>query len=204
MMRAGGAVVLALATLLVCCSASLNQDQEGEHRTGDYDSNDFRKNEDIENILNFLMQYENQLGDGKGSIGRSSLLGKNINNHESNSFERITGGLGGSTLLGRNLYFGQKASNRIGGSSLLGRNVDYKMPYARFIDPLGGGNFVRNLDPIGGSNFVKKNLDQIGGPNFVKRTLDSIGGGNFVRNLDSIGGSNFVRQVDPLGGGNFV
>ncbi|CAH2096317.1 unnamed protein product [Euphydryas editha] len=204
MMRAGGAVVLALATLLVCCSASLNQDQEGEHRTGDYDSNDFRKNEDIENILNFLMQYENQLGDGKGSIGRSSLLGKNINNHESNSFERITGGLGGSTLLGRNLYFGQKASNRIGGSSLLGRNVDYKMPYARFIDPLGGGNFVRNLDPIGGSNFVKKNLDQIGGPNFVKRTLDSIGGGNFVRNLDSIGGSHKPRNLDPLGGGHLV
>ncbi|XP_045448010.1 orcokinin peptides-like [Melitaea cinxia] len=42
MMRTGGAVTLALATLLVCCSANLHQDQDvsvGEHRTGDYDTN---------------------------------------------------------------------------------------------------------------------------------------------------------------------
>ncbi|XP_046966334.1 orcokinin peptides-like isoform X2 [Vanessa cardui] len=42
MMRAAGAVALAVATLLVCCSADLHQDQDmgvDEHRTGDYDNN---------------------------------------------------------------------------------------------------------------------------------------------------------------------
>ncbi|XP_050351118.1 uncharacterized protein LOC126773908 isoform X1 [Nymphalis io] len=222
MLRVAGAVALAVATLLACCSADLHQDQDmsvGEHRSGDYDTNDFRQKEEMENFLRFLMQYENQYGDKKnnlGGIGGSTLLGRNINAYDSGSLGRVSGGLGGSTLLGRSLDFGTRHFNRIGGSTLLGRNVDYKMPYARFLDPLGGGNFVRNLDPIGGgnlvrnldsiggSNFVKKNLDQIGGPNLVKRTLDSLGGGNFVRNLDSIGGSNFVRHVDPLGGGNFV
>ncbi|XP_047533118.1 uncharacterized protein LOC125068141 isoform X2 [Vanessa atalanta] len=216
MMRAAGAVALAVATLLVCCSADLHQDQDmgvGEHRTGDYDNNDSRQKEEVENFLRFLMQYENQNGDKKynyGRIGGSTLLGRDINSYDSGSLGRVSGGLGGSTLLGRSIDSDTRHFNRIGGSTLLGRNVDYKMPYARFLDPLGGGNFVRNLDPIGGgnlvrnldsiggSNFVKKNLDQIGGPNLVKRTLDSLGGGNFPRNLDALGGGHLAREVREL------
>ncbi|XP_050351120.1 orcokinin peptides-like isoform X2 [Nymphalis io] len=42
MLRVAGAVALAVATLLACCSADLHQDQDmsvGEHRSGDYDTN---------------------------------------------------------------------------------------------------------------------------------------------------------------------
>ncbi|CAH0715651.1 unnamed protein product, partial [Brenthis ino] len=215
MMRTGCTVAVAVATLLLCCNADLHQDQDvgvGEHHSGDsYDTSDYGQKEELENFYRFLVQYENEIANRNlGNLGGSSILGRNINN-EGNAYGR-TNRLGGNTLLGRSLGFDAKHFNRIGGSSLLGRSTDEKMQYARFLDPLGGSNFVRNLDPIGGgnlvrnldsiggSNFVKKNLDQIGGPNLVKRTLDSLGGGNLVRNLDSIGGSNFVRHVDSLGG----
>lgn len=116
-------------------------------------------------------------------------LGRNPNTYENDPMRNPAGGQGGSGQL----------------RTILGRDMEEKMQYARYVDSLGGGNFVRALDTIGGGNFVR-NLDSIGGANFVKRTLDSLGGANFVkRTLDTIGGPNLVkRYLDTLGGGNFV
>ncbi|OWR53821.1 orcokinin precursor [Danaus plexippus plexippus] len=208
MMAFRGPLALAVATLLVLCNADPRQEQDvrvGEQSGDRYGLNDIRQKEQIENFMRFLMQYEN-LDDNNNArigIGGSSMLGKSVDYPNDSRL-----GIGGSSMLGRDLRYGYNGMSRIGGSSMLGRSLVAK----RFLDPLGGGNFVRNLDSIGGgnfvrnldsiggNNFVKKNLDQIGGPNLVKRNLDSLGGGNLVRNLDSIGGGNFVRHVDPLGG----
>ncbi|XP_028173494.1 uncharacterized protein LOC114362339 [Ostrinia furnacalis] len=240
----GGVLAVAVATLLVCCSANPHQDSEGnegEHTGERYDTGELRQNEEYEDFLRFLINYQNNrnldgiggsslLGRNLGGIGGSSLLGRNIESQDSNlhgiggsTFPgRNVNGIGGSSLLGRNLHGvgGSSLVGRnlagIGGSALLGRNTEGDKRYSRFVDSLGGGNFVRNLDSIGGGNFVrnldsigggnfvKKNLDHIGGPNFVKKNLDSLGGGNLVRNLDSIGGGNFVRELDSIGGGNLV
>ncbi|XP_069359393.1 uncharacterized protein [Maniola hyperantus] len=200
MMRAGGAVAMAVATLLVCCSADPHQEQDvrvGGQNTGDHDDvNDFKQREELEDFLRFLIQYVNKMDRDRNldGIGGTTFLGRNFDTYENRPLRGPRGGL----LDGKNIY-------GIGGSPLLERNMENKMQYTRYLDSLGGGNFVRTLDTIGGGNFVR-NLDSLGGANFVKRTLDSIGGANFVkRTLDSIGGANFVkRTLDTIGGANFV
>nr|XP_034832152.1 orcokinin peptides-like isoform X2 [Maniola hyperantus] len=205
MMRAGGAVAMAVATLLVCCSADPHQEQDvrvGGQNTGDHDDvNDFKQREELEDFLRFLIQYVNKMDRDRNldGIGGTTFLGRNFDTYENRPLRGPRGGL----LDGKNIY-------GIGGSPLLERNMENKMQYTRYLDSLGGGNFVRtldtigggnfvrNLDSIGGANFVKKNLDQIGGPNLVKRHLDSLGGGHNQRNLDSLGGGNLVRQVREL------
>ncbi|XP_026734711.1 orcokinin peptides-like [Trichoplusia ni] len=234
MMRgAGGALAVAVAALLVCCSADPHQDQDvsgTDHNSAErYDANEFKQKEDFEDYIRFLMQYENSFADRNGlnGLGGHSMLGRNTNTNGlggSSLLGRNLGNLGGSSLIGRELRFGGQGRNThglggstllgrstlngIGGSTLLGRNIEESKRFVdslggsnfvRNLDSIGGGNFVRNLDSIGGSNFVKKNLDQLGGPNLVKRNLDSLGGGNFVRNLDSIGGGNFVREIRHTG-----
>ncbi|XP_039753681.1 uncharacterized protein LOC120629021 isoform X2 [Pararge aegeria] len=203
MVRAAATVAMALATLLVCCNADPHQEQDlrvGGHNTGDrYDVNDFRRREELDDIMRFLIQYENKLEDRNfGGMDRNTILGRLIN-YENNP---LRGPTSGSSFPGHDIYGGKNIN---GGSPVLTRDMEDKMQYARFVDSLGGGNFVRSLDSIGGGNFVR-NLDSIGGANFVKRTLDSIGGANFVkRTLDSIGGANFVkRNLDSIGGANFV
>ncbi|CAG4956184.1 unnamed protein product [Colias eurytheme] len=221
MIRASGAVVVALVTLVICCNADPRQEQElSDHNSAERYESDLRQRQELENFLRFLLQYENKNEGRHHDYVMSTLLAKALIGNG-----RTTDGLGGSSLLGRSLTFGKNLDN-LGGSTLLGRSIGGNNHYARFVDALGGGNLVRNLDSIGGANLVrnldsigganlvrnldsigganlvKKNLDQIGGPNLVKRNLDSLGGGNFVRNLDSIGGANLVREVDPLGGGN--
>ncbi|CAB3261349.1 unnamed protein product [Arctia plantaginis] len=235
MMRsAGGALAVAVAALLVCCNADPHQEQDvsgSDHNSGErYDAADYNRKEELEDFLRFLLQYENKASQRSflNGISGNSLLGRNLEGLYGRS--RLVG-IGGSTLLGRNADYSQYGTNNhnieessllgrnlkgIGGSTLLGRDLEGdKRLHSRFIDSLGGGNFVRNLDSIGGgnfvrnldslggSNFVKKNLDALGGPNLVKRNLDSLGGGNFVRNLDSIGGHK-TRNLEPLGGGNLV
>ncbi|XP_030020405.2 uncharacterized protein LOC115440296 [Manduca sexta] len=219
MRGAGGLLALAVATLLVCCSADPHQEQDvsaGEHNSGErFDVNELRQREELENFLRFLTQYENKYDDhgslrNLNGIGGTSLIGRNLNGIGGTSLlGRNLNGIGGSSLLGRSLYSSQGRSgisyknlNGIGGTSLLGRNLNVE--YARFIDSLGGGNFVRNLDSLGGSNFVR-NLDSLGGANLVKKNLDQLGGPNLVkRNLDSLGGSHKIRSLDPLGGNNLV
>ncbi|CAG9125550.1 unnamed protein product [Plutella xylostella] len=245
-MRAAGTLLVLAAALLAGCGADSHQEQ-GMNGHGDrFDSNDAIEAQEVDDLLRFLVAYENSqdygrningiggsslLGRNINGIGGSSLLGRNINGIGGSSLlGRNINGIGGSSLLGRNIngiggssLLGRNINgiggssllgrniNGIGGSSLLGRNIngiggssllgrdvdDYQKP-KRFIDSLGGGNFVRNLDSIGGGNLVKKNLDALGGPNLIKRTLDSLGGGNLVRSLDSIGGGNFVRQLDSI------
>ncbi|CAD0201412.1 unnamed protein product [Chrysodeixis includens] len=241
MMRgAGGALAVAVAALLVCCSADPHQDQDvsgPDHNSAErYDANEYKQKEDLEDYIRFLLQYENSYAERNGlnGLGGNSLLGRNTNGLGGSSLlGRNLGNLGGSSLLGRDLRYGGQGKNThglggstllgrstlngIGGSTLLGRNIVESKRFVdslggsnfvRNLDSLGGGNFVRNLDSIGGSNFVKKNLDQLGGPNLVKRNLDSLGGGNFVRNLDSLGGGNFVPHksaaLDAVGSGNLV
>ncbi|XP_026327596.1 uncharacterized protein LOC113235889 [Hyposmocoma kahamanoa] len=171
-----------------------------------YDPNDYyNQNQELEDYLRFLYQYDNRFGERNMGLGGTSLPGRNLNGIGGNLVGRNLGGLGGSSLAGRNTH-------GIGGN-LVGRDVDGAR-YSRFVDSLGGGNLVRsmdygrtnmarNLDSIGGGNLVKKNLDQLGGPHLIKRTLDSLGGGNLVRNLDSIGGgSHKTSKLDALGGGH--
>ncbi|XP_038209841.1 orcokinin peptides-like isoform X2 [Zerene cesonia] len=200
MIRASGAVIVALVTLVICCNADHQQEQElSDHNSAERYESDLKQRQELENFLRFLLQHEIKNDGRYHDYVTSNLLAKALTgNGRSND--------GGSSLLGRSLTYG----NNLGDSSLLGRGIGRNNQYARFVDALGGGNFVRNLDSIGGANLVrnldsigganlvKKNLDQIGGPNLVKRNLDALGGGNFVRNLDSIGGANLVREVDPL------
>ncbi|CAG4965189.1 unnamed protein product [Parnassius apollo] len=196
MIRAGRVVVVAVAAVLVCCNADPHREQDGsvsEHSSDRYDANDYRQRE-LQNFWRFLWQKEHRNGDRNlNGIGGSTLLGRNVNSlsvpTSRGSYGKIPDGIGGSTLLGRDAE---------GESNVYARFVDALGGgnFVRNLDSLGGGNFVRNLDSLGGSNFIKRNLDQIGGPNFVKRNLDSLGGGNFVRNLDPLGGDNFVRSLD--------
>ncbi|KAF9418828.1 hypothetical protein HW555_004495 [Spodoptera exigua] len=212
MMRgAGGALALAVAALLVCCSADPHQEQDvsgNDHSAERYDAAD-NKQRELEDFLRFLVHYENKYEDRNlNGIGGNSLLGRNTNGLGGSSLlGRNLGNLGGSSLVGRELHYGAAGRNThgLGGSSLAGREIEgEKRMYSRFVDSLGGGNFVRNLDSIGGGNFVR-NLDSIGGSNFVKKNLDQLGGPNLVKkNLDSLGGGNFVRNLDSIGGGNFV
>ncbi|CAH2048554.1 unnamed protein product, partial [Iphiclides podalirius] len=213
MMLAGRVVVVAIAAVLVCCNADPHRERDGtvsDHSPDRYDANDYRQRE-FENFLRFLLNNERRNSNRNiNGIGGSTLIGRNIN-----------GGLGGSSLLGRNLngfwppstpdgnFNGNSDSTFI--EHGLGKSLDAEEQsnvFARFVDPLGGSNFMRNLDSLGGGNFVR-NLDSLGGSNFVKKNLDQIGGPNLVkRNLDSLGGGNFVRHktrnLDPLGGGNLV
>ncbi|KAL0883262.1 hypothetical protein ABMA27_016683 [Loxostege sticticalis] len=224
MRGAGGVLAVAVATLLVCCSADPHQDSdvnESEHAGERFESNELRQRQEYEDFLRFLLNYENVnsrnlgglggsslLGRNLGGLGGSSLLGRNVELQDRNLHGlggtslsgRNLNGIGGSSLLGRNLH-GVGGSNLlgrnlggIGGTTMLGRDTEGDKRYSRFVDSIGGGNFVRNLDSTGGGNFVR-NLDSIGGGNFVKKNLDQIGGPNFVKkNLDSIGGGNFVRR----------
>ncbi|XP_023934817.1 uncharacterized protein LOC112043571 isoform X1 [Bicyclus anynana] len=193
MMRAGAAVAVAVATLLVYCSADPHQEQDlrvGGHSSGDrYD--DFRQKEDFEDLLRLLIQYDTKIENRNSGIG-GTLPGRNPNTYENRFLGR------GYPVSERDMADKTRYARYI--DSLGGGN------FVRTLDSIGGGNFVRNLDSLGGANFVKRTLDSIGGANFVKRTLDSIGGANFVkRTLDSIGGPNLVkRYLDSLGGGNFV
>ncbi|XP_068633342.1 uncharacterized protein [Battus philenor] len=213
MMRIGR-IVLAIAAVLVCSSANPHRESEAgvsDHNSDRFDISDYKQRE-FDYLLRLLLQNEKRHGERNiNGIGGSTLLGRNIN-----------GGLGGSSMVGRNLngyetnsegnfdsaLLGrnfQKNLHGIGGSTILGREVEEQSNlYTRVVDPLGGSNFVRNLDSLGGGNFVR-NLDSLGGSNFVKKNLDQIGGPNFIkRNLDSLGGGNFVRNLDPLGGDNLV
>ncbi|XP_075978092.1 orcokinin peptides isoform X2 [Anticarsia gemmatalis] len=215
MMRsAGGALAVAVAALLVCCSADPHQEQDvsgSEHNSGErYDAADYKQREELEDFVRFLMQYENKLEgrSGLNGIGGSTLLGRNLNAYGARNG---LGGLGGSSLLGRGLEYGRNTHN-LGGSGLLGRNLNVVRNldsigggnFVRNLDSIGGGNFVRNLDSIGGSNFVKKNLDQLGGPNLIKRNLDSLGGGHKTRTLEPLGGGNLVREVREIRHSGYV
>ncbi|KAI5644341.1 hypothetical protein NE865_03710 [Phthorimaea operculella] len=192
-----GVVAVAVTALMVCCSAYPHPEQDvasaGHSSEDRYDANAYIQNQEMNDLLRLLMQDEARVS--SHGLGGTSLLGRNLNGLGGSSLlGRNLNGLGGSSLLGRNL-------DGIGGTSILGRDAER---YARFVDSLGGGNLVRNLDSIGGGNLVR-NLDSIGGGNLV-RNLDSLGGGNLVKkNLDSIGGPNLVKRfVDSLGGGNLV
>ncbi|XP_050666211.1 uncharacterized protein LOC126966270 isoform X2 [Leptidea sinapis] len=182
MIRLSSALAVAIATILVCCNAESRQERDvSPDRLNDAA---FRQKQEVDNFIRLLVQ--NELMNG----GRH--------------FSRI----GGTNGRQRSFVYGLTADklgdnlDRTAPYGELNGVEDEKMQYARFIDSLGGGNFVRNLDSIGGGNLVR-NLDSIGGGNLV-RNLDSIGGGNLVRNLDSIGGGNLVRNLDSIGGGNLV
>ncbi|CAG9786656.1 unnamed protein product [Diatraea saccharalis] len=204
-----GALAVTVAALLVCCSADSHQESENanEHTVERYDpgSSDIKHKEDFQDYLRFLLTYyndfkEHNLDGSSDIIDSNGFAGRNVVGNDFSNMNQV-----------KNFY--DNTANRHWGNripSKFGRSNGER--YVRFVDPLGGGNFVRRSDSAGdyfASNIdsngilVKKNLDHIGGPNLVKRILDSIGGGHKLAEVDHPGGS-FTRHVREAGQYRFV